>query len=143
MIDGVIMISTANQREFAELVEKKAKEMQSAGVEPEIQYRPVVMKDETEYVLYSAMLIAKLPDTVISLPSEAEFGDALRAIKNIGAPTKEKLLDIAQNAIRNMEVWDEYEHERLLEILDISEEEYTKITGRAFGQGEEDDCEDE
>lgn len=143
MIDGVVMISTANQREFAELVEKKTKEMQSAGIEPEIQYRPVVMKDETEYVLYSAMLIAKLPDTVISLPSEAEISDVLRTIKNIGTPTKEKLLEIAKNAIRNMEVWDEYEHERLLEILGINEEEYTEITGKAYGSGEEDDNEDE
>lgn len=143
MIDGVIMISTANQREFAELVEKKTKEMQSAGIEPEIQYRPVVMKDETEYVLYSAMLIAKLPDTVISLPSEAEISDVLRTIKNIGTPTKEKLLEIAKNAIRNMEVWDEYEHERLLEILGINEEEYTEITGKAYESGEEDDNEDE
>lgn len=143
MIDGVIMISTANQREFAELVEKKTKEMQSAGIEPEIQYRPVVMKDETEYVLYSAMLIAKLPESEIKLATEEDYARAIASFKTEKSLTRDKLFSIAQRTIKNMELWDEYEHERLLEILDISEEEYTEITGRVFRQDEEDDCEDE
>lgn len=143
MIDGVVMISTANQREFAELVEKKTKEMQSAGIEPEIQYRPVVMKDETEYVLYSAMLIAKLPESEIKLATEEDYARAIASFKTEKSLTRDKLFSIAQRTIKNMELWDEYEHERLLEILDISEEEYTEITGRVFGQDEEDDCEDE
>lgn len=54
-----------------------------------------------------------------------------------------KLIQVVKNAIENMEVWDEYEHERLLEILGINEEEYTEITGRVFGQDEDDDNEDE
>jgi len=143
MIDGVIMISTANQREFAELVEKKAKEMQSAGVEPEIQYRPVVMKDENEYVLYSAMLVAKLPESEIKLATKEDYARAIASFKTAKSLTRDKLLSIAQRTIKNMEIWDEYEHERLLEILGINEEEYTEITGRVFGKDEEDDYEDE
>lgn len=54
-----------------------------------------------------------------------------------------KLIQVVKNAIENMEVWDEYEHERLLEILGINEEEYTEITGKAYESGEEDDNEDE
>ena len=143
MIDGVVMISTANQREFAELVEKKAKEMQSAGVEPEIQYRPVVMKDETEYVLYSAMLVAKLPESEIKLATEEDYARAIASFKTEKSLTRDKLFSIAQRTIKNMELWDEYEHERLLEILDISEEEYTEITGKTYESDEDDDNEDE
>lgn len=54
-----------------------------------------------------------------------------------------KLIQVVKNAIENMELWDEYKHERLLEILGISEEEYTEIKGRAYGSDEEDDCEDD
>lgn len=143
MIDGVVMISTANQREFAELVEKKTKEMQSAGIEPEIQYRPVVMKDETEYVLYSAMLIAKLPESEIKLATEEDYARAIASFKTEKSLTRDKLFSIAQRTIKNMELWDEYEHERLLEILDISEEEYTEITGKTYESDEDDDNEDE
>lgn len=129
MIDGVVMISTANQREFAELVEKKAKEMQFAGAEPEIQYRPVVMKDETEYVLYSAMLVAKLPESEIKLATEEDYARAIASLKTEKSLTRDKLLSIAVSAIDNMESWNEYEHERLLEILGISEEEYEQLKG--------------
>ena len=41
--------------------------------------------------------------------------------------SKEKLLAIAQNAIKELES-NEYEHNALLEYLDITEDEYIKIT---------------